>query len=658
MANNTFTGASDRDNWQREPYGVGLGQSFANYSDELRNTLTMVRREYTKNPSYPPVTEEDLRKLTQLEGASDLKKSQFRVPDVTDASLFGNDVFNPYAGFCVDDDIHLGDFVSESTVNGEHFYGMGRVYEEIYNSTQQVVYFQMGIPKYRNLGDLLSNGVDDQLSELNETGSVSLFKIMSTWTGKAFKLAIELPWLPFEWAWKAINFDWKSTKVTDFFYFREQMLVYYKYVNSLLAPLAVNLGLWREGLGNVATDQDVNGDISPEELPAILRNGPDIYTILQARSDRFGGVKMVSLEEAIEKTANDSDTSDNESEVGQSVEAIENKEEREKKRSGIMKWFLKMWEGAKSSALDANKFVSFRIEKGSDNASEQFSNSLRESSLATRLNQSVAAKRDRNLSAGQASGGLYAWARQTAGWLKSWKDTLTSFSNGGDTMAAIENFVNQWSTGNGYYDLPQEWSGANFSRSISLTFRLRSKTGGDNVSVFTNIFIPLTCLLAMALPRASGNNTYTSPFLVRCWCRGMFAIPAGYVTSLSVSRGDAEYGWSRLRLPTVVNVSMSITDLSPILFIGMLGNGGWLNSIFQNNSKLQEYISTLSGLGLKQRYYYMTQVRRNIAAMMLNIKNNNIFASPTLLGMRLGDTWVGRLAGSFMTLSRMRVNNN
>ena len=176
------------------------------------------------------------------------------------------------------------------------------------------------------------------------------------------------------------------------------------------------------------------------------------------------------------------------------------------------------------------------------------------------------------------------------------------------------------------------------------------------MSIFQSIMIPIAGLLAAALPRGVGDSTYTSPFLVRAFCKGMFAIPAGIISTLSLTRGSSEFGWSLSKLPTVVDVSFTIEDLSPMLFLSIAGQGELtaVMQAFTNNSKMHEYINTLVGIGAKERYYLLGQLKRRLQTAML-IGKNTLF-SATYRGYVMGDSSIVR---SIMALTPFtRVKNN
>lgn len=624
----------------RQPYGVGLGPDYGSYRTELLERLKYVLSEGETptdgNKDLNNKAETVLRDMesTNTEGGFDMTLMH-KKPSVADSSIFGNDVLNPYAGFCRDDDI-----VHTSYTNGnEHEYGMGRVYDEIYNSTQQVCYIQFGLPKYRSLMTYLYNASDGDMTDLEEHGDPGIVSKLGSLLKDGMVLAIKLPWLPLEWSWralKAFNLSLDSTKVTEYFYFKETMMLYYRHVNTILSHLAVDMGLFNNFS---KTENSPNKDT----IPKILQGGPDIYRILVQRSERFGATPT-STDATLEDSLKDGDPAEEPGFFDKLATTVS---------EGWNKFWGHVAQGVSSGFLDNNKFIAFRIEKGSDNASENFSNTIQESSLQQRLNGLVTQNREVNLDANQGSGLIDFGARQFRRATAAIDKFKSLFS--GDKTKIAGGIIEYCASGNGFYDLPQQWRGSSFSRSVSINIRLRSKTGGDPVSIYTNLMVPFACLLAGVMPRQGGDGTYVSPFICRCWCRGMFAVPAGIIQSLSATRGDSEYGWSLGRLPTTISVSIQIADLSPILFLGMAGNGVW-EQAFNNNTKLHEYLNTLSGLGLKERYYPFQQFRRNLDVLTLILKNQTF--SATVWGMSLADTSFGRFASMFAPVRAMRLNNN
>ena len=159
--------------------------------------------------------------------------------------------------------------------------------------------------------------------------------------------------------------------------------------------------------------------------------------------------------------------------------------------------------------------------------------------------------------------------------------------------------------------------------------------------IFQNCYIPLACLLAAALPRQVGKNSYIQPFLLRAYCRGRFAVSLGIIDSISVRRGSDEFGWTSEGLPTQIDVSWTIKDLSPIIFMGLgggLGDGILpnLSEILESNNNFQEYLSTLSGLGLQERVIAMQQIKRKFKTWLYTSWTTRLL-NPYFWGSTIGN---------------------
>lgn len=667
--------------WEDMAYGVSIGTNFKDYREALLDNLTKLIANEKYGENYSDQNAADARSEARdliakaessSEGVSNVSGNSitnnpfmFTSPSVSDASVGGNDAINPYSAFGLDDDI-VHD-VSISKENGNSW-GMGRCYAEMYESKQVVLYLTMGLPKYRNLQTWLSNAVDKEMSEMADKGSISL----TTKLGKLFKsgvsLAIQLPWLPIIWAANIIS-SIKDYKVTEYFYFRDNMPAYYRYWNSLLSEIAVGMGLYgndpAEGTTGNADSKSSNkgtpyggANINSTQmsryannLPTIMKDGPDIFAIMCRRAQRMGdSAKSGSFSTDGDVIGGDSLFRNMES----AYEAAA-KKDNESITSTVGSGLSNFWTGLKTGALEGMNFIGFRIER-SDNANESFSNSTADSPLLQTLNNAVAENRansvDNQLTSGEgaAATGL-RFIQNASQFVKNTKELVSGAKGIGGTIAYM-------ASGNGYFDLPKQWSGsAGMSRSLSFNMKLRAKTGGDNVSIFQSIMIPLTGLMAAALPRAVGDSTYTSPFLVRAFCKGMFAIPAGIISTLSITRGAGEFGWSLSMLPTVVDVSFTIEDLSPMLFLSMANGGGITNAIgqaFTNNSKMHEYINTLVGIGAKERYYLLGQMKRRLKTAMLIGKNTTF--SATYRGYVMGDSAIIRSMMALTPYSWVRNN--
>ena len=673
-----FKAVKDTDNkWLKMAYGVGIGSNYENYRAALLSHMQALIEDSASNGD-PQKTDKAESKVNDWEqskpdsdtnGAMISDKYLFVSPSVSDASVGGNDAINPYSAFNLDDDI-VHSVAEDKSGNRSFTYGMGRCYAEIYESKQQILYLTMGLPKYRNLQKWLKNATNKELSEMNDIGADSggLVSKIGKLLGSAVSLAIQLPWLPIKWAANIIS-SIHDFPVTEYFYFRDNMPMYYRYVNVLLSEIAVGMGIYGNGPADSSNGSDSTGKTNANankgqpnngsnidsdqlakyqaNLPAIMKEGPDIFKIMCRRAMRASaGVTFQSTDDMIGGDPADKFKGINDNHDKKNPDMEES--------GGIKNGLRNFWTGLKTGAMEGMNFLGFRIEK-SDNANESFSNSTDNSPLLNTLNNKVAEQRQRHLDAiGQGEGALAKVFNIQRG-VQNAQNVVKNLKN---TLASPEATIAFMASGNGFFDLPKQWSGsAGMSRSLSFNMKLRAKTGGDNVSIFQSIMIPLSCLLAAALPRQVGDTTYTSPFLVRAFCKGMFAVPAGIITTLSVTRGSSEFGWSLSKLPTVVDVSFTIEDLSPMLYLSIAGGQGAIKAIgqaFANNTKMHEYINTLVGIGAKERYFRLGQLKRRLKTALL-ISKNTVF-SATYRGYAMGDSSIIR---SLMALTPYSwVKNN
>ena len=149
-------------------------------------------------------------------------------------------------------------------------------------------------------------------------------------------------------------------------------------------------------------------------------------------------------------------------------------------------------------------------------------------------------------------------------------------------------------------------------------------------------------MLPFVLPRSIGPNAYTSPFLIRAYCKGMFAIPLGLIDSMTIERGGSEHGWNVDMLPTRVSVSFTIRDLSPVMHMPLADSIA--DAIFGQNSSFQEYLLTLSGIGLAERTQFYHRLNRNLGIAWNMLRST--YLSRYYWASMIGSTDVARLVGA------------
>lgn len=252
---------------------------------------------------------------------------------------------------------------------------------------------------------------------------------------------------------------------------------------------------------------------------------------------------------------------------------------------------------------------------GINSISENFSNNTGESAIANTINEASGIGQELKFLLGGEKGfvqNIITNAKNAASTIYSGLSSILGDIVGDSTMKSlIDSGVNALVSG-GKIIFPKIWTGSDYSRSYSLQIKLRSPDH-DPLSVFLNILKPYCKLLCLTLPRvyqSAGtlydNNAYNSPFLVKAYCKGMFNIDMGIISSLSVEKG-AESQWTDSGLPTQIDVTLEIEDLYSVLAMsgfestGLIGNPFKASKVLTNivnNTAYMDFLANMAGMNI------------------------------------------------------------
>lgn len=139
--------------------------------------------------------------------------------------------------------------------------------------------------------------------------------------------------------------------------------------------------------------------------------------------------------------------------------------------------------------------------------------------------------------------------------------------------------------------LPEVWDSSNFSRSYTITMKLRSPDP-DPYSIFMNIYIPILLWVTAAAPHQMNNSAtaYSSPFIVRATYKSMFACDAGIISNISINKAS-EDKWNGMGMPISVDLSVDIKDLYSTMFISKS------QGIINNTAQL-DYLALMAGVDM------------------------------------------------------------
>lgn len=136
---------------------------------------------------------------------------------------------------------------------------------------------------------------------------------------------------------------------------------------------------------------------------------------------------------------------------------------------------------------------------------------------------------------------------------------------------------------------PEIWNDSDYGKSYTVNMTLSSPYGNKE-AIYNNIIVPMMHVLALALPRQTSANSFTSPFLIKAFSPGWFVCDMGIITGLSIEKNE----WTVDGLPSEVKISFTIKDLYNQLMVTKTNKPG----DFFNNQSLMDFLAVTSGLNI------------------------------------------------------------
>ena len=230
---------------------------------------------------------------------------------------------------------------------------------------------------------------------------------------------------------------------------------------------------------------------------------------------------------------------------------------------------------------------------------DSFGNETTESSLSSPINALSDKARELQFLLGTASQAVGEAFNKVDGTLSEIKKQISNIvdkvSGGNTIFSTIANSVKTIVSG-GRLLFPQIWSNSTFSKSYQISLKLTTPST-DRVSWYLNIYVPLCHLMALVLPRSEYTNSYTTPFLIKAFYKGMFNIDMGIITEMTFNKGK-EGSWTKDGLPTVVDVSFTIQDLYSAM--GITSTASMFKGKTLQNVAEMDYIANLCGININE----------------------------------------------------------
>lgn len=555
--------------------------------------------------------------------------------------------------------------------------GMGRYYSEALDDNGQYVTMRFGVPEFNSLMTFFGNFYDARAASIARTGrGPSLMYNVGTVAGTV----LALPFLPFIAMGRIAKFFMQSPP-SKFYYLKPAMPLYWKAVTTMLNGIGVNLGIVPAAMSpqqNKMYDNPIGFAGGNATAQAYHRWQPDLINehgmidpyAVATRAQRLANRYNVAVRSALDDTGvfpirtiweRIADVMQQNVESNRSLTAyveayaaLEGNQYNEEKADATeqvenrsrWEWGSKFSEFFEGERRDGASFVTFRVDF-TNTADESFSNSTRESDLASKINSMSSSNRSMRFSLADGNFGEGAISNAIETVVGGTKDVLLGLADSMRVsgLAAL--------AGSALVDMPKMWdaSTANLPR-MDFNIELRSPYG-NKFSRMRNLYLPLTMLLAGALPLSAGRHAFTSPFICEAYCRGRAAIRLGMIDSISISRGVGNLGWNADDEPLGIDVRLSIVDMSSVLHMPIstyyealegaittagasIGSavagpaGGQFGaqaaslltaSAFDEDNSYTDYLSVLGSLSFQDMVYPTNRWRLNVANQMAEFKS-------------------------------------
>lgn len=529
-----------------------------------------------------PETEENL----QFGSMTRRRRATSAAFKFTNTSLGGNYTINNPPQFTPTADIRQP---GRGRREEQRFEGMGRYYSEAIDDPKQEVHLTFGVPRFSSWTSFFTNFYDRNAALLANTGRVS-----STWynAGLAGGYVVSLPLQPFILGFTAVSRVYHflaKQQPSKWYYFKPTMHAYWSAVNVIANEIAIGINLIPRVLTGNQTDlaepgqQVTEADIQKfhETFPSIYRadGGIDVMS-LASRTQRMSVQSQAALRKLSENAQNLEDLRNAmevfvqevvtdpvpnadarqyfldyiAADVGDHLGGTEGEEKFSEwsDLSGVYDFLI-------AAQRDGNQFATFRVNHVGS-VSESFSNSTRESEVASMLNTKV--------SQGRSFSFNFMGGNVTTG-ISSAVDAIKSFGAGVLDSVNLGGLATL--AGTAFIDVPEMWDGstANLPRA-DYTVPLYSPYGNP-LSRYINMYIPIAMLLAGALPLSAGRSAYTRPFLCQVYHQGRVQNQLGIIDSLTITRGTGNVGWNAENQMLGAEVSFSVINLSKLMHMPIKG---------------------------------------------------------------------------------------
>ena len=325
------------------------------------------------------------------------------------------------------------------------------------------------------------------------------------------------------------------------------------------------------------------------------------------------------------------------------------------------------WKFLEEELREGGAFVSFRVDD-TGAVSETFSNNYKTSSLMEKINSMSSTGRSTyfDLAGGNIGDDIVTNSIETV------VSGIKSFASGVIETVGLGGLL--IAGGGGTVSMPKYWESSEAQLpKPSYSFTLKARYANRR-SAFNDVYFPLACILAAALPTSVGKHSHSNPLYCEFYDKGRMQSRLAAIDSITITRGDGTMGFTPEGNLMSINVSFSITPMEEIIAMpitegvslsdtiekvivgGLFGGpggaaaGGALGTvdalskgIFDDDTPFMDYMATLAGMGVNEQYYLGTRLKRRLAYNQLSFVSS--FSSARQASV-MGNSLPGQMLGA------------
>lgn len=600
---------------------------------------------------------------SELEEADDVINRYWSTASAkfTDSRLGGNFGINnapqytPYADFPIPGRLEGRKVPSPWDSSGN--YGWGDYYSMAVDDTRQTIFMRFGVPQFNSLASFFMRSFDSNQSIVARTGRMpSVFfsgaKMLGSYLAITTAPAIAITVL----AGRVISFFFNRS-TSKFYTMRPTMYLYWSTVNTLVNTLAVNIGIFPKIMNANKDDTQKLGrpfTIDQEYLNAMTKVMPDIFSdsnyfdihAIANRAQRIANeIHSQEFERFDQGTPSDftgylrrelsgdgthsSGIQDKKGKfnLGDLIDEtlkLEKLFKAEGTDSGEMNTDPREGEGDKSWLQQYGAYFDAEFRMGSQFAlfnvdytgpqSTSFASQTAESQISQKLNNLSSNVREARfaLAEGNIIGGLVTDAQNAI------SDIAQGFIAGAtfDMGAFVKGIM-----GDGFVDIPEHWMNSSVQLPETTYTMTLTATYNTPMSRMMKLYIPIAMLMAGALPRSIGKQSYTSPFLCQIFDKGRAQIRLGMIKSLTITAGaGANIGFDAKGNPLSFDVSFTVADLSSVMHMPVSSGEffGGADMTLDEDNILSDYLAVLASQDIYSQIYPMAAAKLRLAKLAIN----------------------------------------